>query len=963
MMPAELQVLIRHVRRFAGRRELVNRSDRDLLTEYARQRDEEAFTALVSRHAGLVAGVCRRVLRNEQDVEDAFQATFLVLSRRARSRFIPESVASWLHSVAFRLALRTRKNAARRQQVERDHQAQTATTYATSSSVQQCRELQELLDQELARLPESCRIALILCYLEGRTRDQAARQSGCSLRTIDRRLEEGRQLLRARLARRGLDLSVVVLAAALAEPATASCAKLTASAVQFVMAQGAVKIGVACTASKLANSALPWVSGQSLKIGAGIVLMIALASAGVGVVRQTAKGDEPASDGYAMKPSPRKTDQPSVPHQQIDLFGDALPPGAMARLGGGRFRISDPDRIAYSSDGKMLFAGGQQGIKLFEAATGRVIRTFGEELKTPCMTSAFSPDGKLAAVGGLQGSPSSVVYETVTGKRLCELQPPEGSDTRLGGFSPDGTLVATTVHQCRVDLYHSRTGKFIRTLEWEHDGQPRIAYGDVAFMPDGKTLLATTPSTGTIRVFEIQSGKEIRHFTAAPNGLKGMVLSSDGTRLAVLENAVGLNRVSYPDNKIRILDAQTGQQLAEFIGHKILRNGMAFLRDGKSLFAGEDEQGICIWDTATGKRTGSVASVFPSEYWRSLAVAPDGKTIALGDMACIHVCEVLSGKELDFHPGHTAAMISVAIDPFNSIVATGGRDGRLLLWERTTGRMVRELAKSTGGASCVIFDRTGRYLYSISEFSVEPKHSSIRCWNPANGKELWRIDDHPANPAQLAISPDGKMLAAIGPSEGLLLEAATGKPIRTLNGEGEVSFFHIGWGSKAELAFSPDGSQLLAWGHSKGIHRWDTATGEHSSQETDARLGLTCAVAFAPDRKYLVIGGAASKLLVIDVATGRSIRDIKAASDDHAGKVFGVAFSPDGRTLAWGGPSDGVVHLTDFATGVERKRLNCLSGRSIPSAFSNDGKLLVTTSLDGTALVWDLERVPGRGSR
>ena len=139
-MPAELQVLIRHVRRVAGRRELLNRSDRDLLTEYAHQRDEEAFTALVSRHAALVAGVCRRVLRNQQDVEDVFQATFLVLSRKAPSVFRVESVASWLHSVAFRIALRTRKNASRRQQVERDRQAQTAPTYATSSSVQQSRE-------------------------------------------------------------------------------------------------------------------------------------------------------------------------------------------------------------------------------------------------------------------------------------------------------------------------------------------------------------------------------------------------------------------------------------------------------------------------------------------------------------------------------------------------------------------------------------------------------------------------------------------------------------------------------------------------------------------------------------------------------------------------------------------------------------------------------------------------------
>ena len=962
-MPAELQVLIRHVRRVAGRREMANRSDRDLLTEYARQSDEEAFTAIVSRHAALVAGVCRRVLRNEQDVEDAFQATFLVLSRRARSTFLPESVASWLHSVAFRLALRSRKNASRRQQVERGHQAQMASTPPTPSSIQQSRELQELLDQELASLPESCRIALILCYLEGRTRDQAARQSGWSLRTLDRRLEEGRQLLRSRLARRGLDLSVVVLAAALSEPATASCAKLTFSTVQFVMHQASVKIGVACSALKLANSALPWVSGHSLKIGLGIVLLFALASAGVGVVRQTAKGKpDSASNGHAIKSSPLKAEQPSLPQPQLDLSGDILPPGAIARLGRRRFRISDPNRIAYTPDGKILFAGSQEGIKLFEAATGRVIRTMGEELRTPCMTTALSPDGKLAAIGGLQGSPSAVVYETATGKRLCELQPPDGNDTRLGGFSADGTLVATTPHQCRVDLYHSRTGKLVGTLEWKFDGQQRISYGDVAFMSDAKTLLVSSPSTGIIRVFEIQSGRELGHFTVSPNGIVGMILSSDGTRVAVLESAVG--RVPFqPSSKIRILDAQTGRQLAEFLGQKVSPKGMAFSRDGKSLFAGEDEQGIGIWDTTTGKRTGSLASFFPSEWPRSIVPAPDGKTIALGDMGCIHVCEVLSGKELDFLPGHTAPMTSVALHPFDSIVATGGRDGRLFLWERTTGRIVRELAKSTGVVSSITFDRTGRYLYSISEFSVEPKHSSIRCWNSKDGKELWRLDDHPVNPGRLTISPDGKTLAAVGNSEVLLIDAATGRPTRTLDGDGEESFLHLGWGSKAELGFSPDGSQLFAWGLTKGIHRWDSAMGEHSTQAIDARLAQTIAVAFSPNRQALAIGGGAPILLFADVNTGKSIRNLKAGSDDHAGRVFGVAFSPDGRTLAWGGPTDGVVHLIDLATGTERKLLNCLSGRSIPSVFSNDGKLLVTASVDGTALVWDLDRVPALKSR
>ena len=143
-----------------------------------------------------------------------------------------------------------------------------------------------MLDKELARLPAACRSALILCYLEGRTRDQAARQTGCSLRTLDRRLDLGRQLLRDRLARRGLGLSVVVLAAALNEPAKANCARLAADAVQLVMQSAAIKAGVANAALKLANSGIPLTVATTAKIAIGIVLVAVMAIRSVGILSQ-----------------------------------------------------------------------------------------------------------------------------------------------------------------------------------------------------------------------------------------------------------------------------------------------------------------------------------------------------------------------------------------------------------------------------------------------------------------------------------------------------------------------------------------------------------------------------------------------------------------------------------------------------------------------------------------------------
>jgi WD40 repeat protein len=643
------------------------------------------------------------------------------------------------------------------------------------------------------------------------------------------------------------------------------------------------------------------------------------------------------------------------PQPRLDLYGDPLPEGVIARLGSARFRFSFPDWIAFGSNGKELFAASQQGIILFDAATGRALRTFGEELHTTCWSSAVSADGKLAAIGGLEGSPSSVVYETATGKRLCELQRPNRSGTRLGGFSPDGSLLATMSDPSRVDLYESRTGKFIRSLQSKNENQIGIDYGDIAFMPDSKILLMSSRRTGVIHFLDVLSGQELGQTPAIPKGIAGMVLAPDGSRLAVLEGAPSQNvEFSPPGNRVMILDAQKGRLLTEFQSSHLSRQGMAFTHDSKNLFAGMDEKGIGIWDTTTGARTGTVSNTHGNDVWQSaIALSPDGKTIAYGDQASVRVCDSATGKELESHPGHSTRIASAALHPKNSTVATGGRDGRLLLWDRTTGRMLREMFKGSGWAQSAAYSADGKYLFAIVEFSVEPSRSSLRCWDLASGTEVWRLDNHPVQPGKLVIAPDGKMFAAIGHAAVVLIDSASGEPIRTLATEGE-EFFLNGWVSMAELAFTADGSQLLAWGHKHGIHRWEIATGEHHVQACDHKIEFTYAVSFSPDRKQLLTGGVSDHFDLIDVASGKTIRTIKAVCKEDRVIVLGARFSPDGRTLAWSGPRDSIVRLTDVATGMDRRLMRCFNGRCVPLVYSNDGNMLVTGAIDGTALIWSL---------
>ena len=184
----------------------VGLDDGQLLERFVECRDEAAFAALLARHGPLVLGACRRLLANPADVEDAFQATFLVLVRKARSLRNRHLLGTWLYKVAYRVALRARAQADRRTQP-----AHEAVAMASAGDAER-RELCEVIDEEILRLPRRYRGPVMLCYLEGVSHEEAARQLGCPLGTVNSRLATARQGLRMRLTKRGLAPSGASLA-------------------------------------------------------------------------------------------------------------------------------------------------------------------------------------------------------------------------------------------------------------------------------------------------------------------------------------------------------------------------------------------------------------------------------------------------------------------------------------------------------------------------------------------------------------------------------------------------------------------------------------------------------------------------------------------------------------------------------------------------------------------------------
>jgi RNA polymerase sigma factor (sigma-70 family) len=307
MSRGPLRAVLHHLHRLTGRAD-AGVADAQLLQRFAVGRDEAAFELLLWRHGPMVRGVCRRVLRHAEDAEDAFQATFLVLVRKAGSIGKRESLAGWLYRVAYRVALRARDAASRRPALL-PLNGETPAPEVASDLV--WRDLRPVLDEEVHRLPRKYSQPVILCYLQGKTYEQAARELGCPKGTLAIRLQRARELLRGRLSRRGVTLSAGAFAALLTEKAASAAVpvalvKATAHAAFRYAAGPAAATGAASAqVVSLTQGVLRSMFLTKLKAMAVVALLAAgLAGAGAGLSPRATPGTAMAADVELAAPVP-----------------------------------------------------------------------------------------------------------------------------------------------------------------------------------------------------------------------------------------------------------------------------------------------------------------------------------------------------------------------------------------------------------------------------------------------------------------------------------------------------------------------------------------------------------------------------------------------------------------------------------------------------------------------------------
>ena len=319
MARVELRSAVRHFHKLAGSALNDEAADSQLLQRFVVNRDEAAFATLVKRYGALVYSVCRRVLQQDQDAEDALQAAFLILARRAGSIHKRQSLASWLHGVAFRTALSARKSIMRRRKHEEKAQSTPTQSPVAEAAL---RELQTLLDEEVHRLPDRLRAPFVLCCWEGRSRADTAAELGWKEGTVCSRVAEARERLRHRLAKRGVTLTAALSACTLGVQESAAAIPLLAAvskaAVEFSLGRAAASLPIHVVS--LTEGVLSTMSTATMKLVMTVCTATLLIGSGIGgIVYGTSYPEQqiiippavqaaPKPDGERVEKTPLKAD-------------------------------------------------------------------------------------------------------------------------------------------------------------------------------------------------------------------------------------------------------------------------------------------------------------------------------------------------------------------------------------------------------------------------------------------------------------------------------------------------------------------------------------------------------------------------------------------------------------------------------------------------------------------------------
>jgi RNA polymerase sigma factor (sigma-70 family) len=933
MTTSALTPVLRCLARLAGT-PASDLSDADLLERFCARGEEAAFTLLVQRHGPAVLGVCHRVLGNAADADDAFQATFLVLLRNAASIRKRPSLGCWLYGVAWHVATKAR---ARRQCVVEFRDGHALST--RDPIVEAARhELLAVLDEEIRKLPENLRAALILCGLEGKTYEQAAHELRFSKSTLARRVEDAREMLRARLLRRGVSVSSALLTTVLAREASAAVvpAILTLSTVRLAR-QTLLRSVPATSAVTLAKQVAQGtaVTRWLLVLGLSVAVGLAVVAAGSFREESVTLPDPPSS---AAKSASVVTPAPANDRDDFPLPAEAVARVGSPRLRHGRFLSN----LTYSPDGSRLTTAGQDWLRLWDARTGNLVRQIDTPGGDRANSGVFSADGKVLFV--------------VDGESCRRF------DGRTGEEKPSCNIIFAKQKQ----IYLS-------------------PHGELAIVFESDAV-----------VYELPSAKERFRLVSEGAWFGGLAFTADGKTMALVES---VGKQPTNDYRVRLFDTATGKPLGGFDLGSIFR-GLSFSADGKKLLAynpGIRAKNICVWSVPDGKLLHTIEA--DVNALTAVAFTPDAKSIIAGSQSSDALrIDLTTGKELTrFHTGFPSST-HFAFSPDGKVLAIGVIDGIVSRWDYASGKRLDAPEDIVDSAGPVFFDATGRLLkiwdnglltadwqsgrvehgkpvphrMGVFCLAVSPDQSRSAGVNDAHKTAIW--DNTTGKEVSvLALEPNAWQCLAFAPDNKTLYTARWNSPVQAWDADNGKELFtlDLGHDSGHSLVVSPNGRLLALTDHPQARNpNREITVADLANRLVIRRLlppanSLASKICFSQDSNYLAaVGGNKNSwdekkhgfVAVWDIRTGKE-RFITSEQGD----LQNVAFSADGRTLVTGS-KDGSVRLWEVATGQQRHRFAGHDNYVCNIAFSPDGKFVASISTDAPVYVWDVEGCHGKAS-
>ena len=959
-----IELLPPYIRRMCD--EAVPPEDAELLKHFVTDKDRAAFELLVARHGSMVLGTARRLVENSHDAEDVFQAVFLSLARLAKTIRHGRTLPAWLHKSTCRIAARVRANRVSAPEKlppePREHIAPEAQLV--------WQEVCQALDEELQRLPEQWRSPLLLCYLSGLTRDEAAKQLGWSLGTLKRRLEEGRKALRIRLDRRGIGAVGLALTVLTPEALQAAVSQsLFDSTLSMIFSTETV---VPATVSAYVLNSGFAMKGFAMK--SILVLFVAIA-VGVGVYAGMGQADLPK-----IADDKREDVKPAPAAENVVQRDDPLPAGSTLRFGTSRFRYGSRIKtLAVSPDGKTAFAANDNDQpRVFDLATGSVLFSLnwgGIEV------GAFSPDGRTFVVEQDSGLH---VFDAVTGKPLRTIKGPTSNRLSHGllVFTPDGKAVGVVSHEDRepraahIHLIDLESGKEIRDFSAE-----KLSVMEFAFSPDGKLMASGGYDSDKdrenyfARLWDVETGKELRRFMHGKqgSGIASLAFSPDGKTLATLGTQAGV--------LLRLFDVDTGKLRRAFPkdnGVRPDRGSVAFSPDGKTVAAATNS--IRLYDTTTGEERLRIDQRASDLHFRD-----GGKTLTAAVAGAIYRWDTATGKSL-IPEGADSAVTQTLVTPDGSRVITCGQYGEAHIWDGTNGKHLRRFPVGRRGTLTISPD--GRFLaWPVRDESAQFTYpqtptwiydgSRIRLYDIAADKFVDRFPAFKGDAHDLAFTRDGKKLVTVDGYGGwvqtwqndakkLVTEDDNGGMVRVWDfeaGKEERSFAEVTDDLKKksfrvkQTQLSPDGkTAVVTYVEDKGglkdlgrgaagppheTRLWDVPTGKELP-----KLNGGTPIAFSPDGRLVLTRG---ENCVCEIVTGKRVANLP---DDPMMYIRSADFSRDGRHLALA-VSEERIQIWEVATWTKRTAFKGSQNQSFTLTYGPGGRLFSGHN-DTTVLAWDV---------